>query len=64
MFVCVYMCTCEYDLNIDMSDNKCKPKNFIIAYLKIVYFFLHFLKFNLILFFNFTILYWFCHISK
>ena len=44
MFVWVYMCTCEYDLNIDMSDNKCKPKNFKIAYLKIFIYliFLHF----------------------
>ena len=34
MFVSVYMCACEYDVNIDMSDNQCKPKNFIIRYFK------------------------------
>lgn len=32
MFVCIYVCM--YDLNIDMSDNKCNPKNFIITYFK------------------------------
>lgn len=34
IYVCMCIYACMYDLNIDMSDNKCNPKNFIITYFK------------------------------
>ena len=38
--------------------------NFILFIFLLFSFYFYFIYFNLILFFNFTVLYWFCHISK
>ena len=42
----------------------CRLKNYFFFNFSILNIFIFYLFFNLILFFNFTILYWFCHILK